>query len=147
MHGSGPPLSAQARRIPENPRELVEEVPAVLWDPMTEEGKWNVVLLPQSNLPGSSRRRPAGGPATRMEESQARGGEQGQGFGGASVLVAPESALPSIRNAQILGVVSSSTKKSIRIYNQQESYDRWLFFYGQDPKQMPEIEYYGQSRQ
>jgi hypothetical protein len=46
-----------------------------------------------------------------------------------------------------MGVVSSSNKKSIRIYNQQESYDRWLFFYGQDPKRMPEIEYYGRSPQ
>jgi hypothetical protein len=42
-------------------------------------------------------------------------------------------------------VVSSSTKKSIRIYNDQESYDKWLFFYGQDPEKMPEIVYYGKT--
>jgi len=59
--------------------------------------------------------------------------------------VAPQSALASIRNAQILGVVSSSTKKSFRIFNDEESYDKWLFFYGQDTKQPPEIIYYGQS--
>ena len=50
------------------------------------------------------------------------------------------------RNAQIIGVVSASTQTSIKIYNDQESYDRWLFFYGQDPAKMPEIVYYGQPQ-
>jgi hypothetical protein len=59
-------------------------------------------------------------------------------------MVAPFKALSSIRNAQILGVVSASTKKSIRIYKKQESYDKWLFFYGQDQDKQPEIVYYGQ---
>ena len=56
-------------------------------------------------------------------------------------------ALPSIRNPQIIGVVSSSTKKSIRLYNDQDSYDKWLFFYGQDPEKPPEIIYYGQEEE
>jgi hypothetical protein len=80
-----------------------------------------------------------------MEEASRQDRGQGQAFVAQSILVAPKSALSSIRNVQILGVVSSSTKKSFRIYNDQESYDKWLFFYGQDPKQPPEIVYYGQS--
>ena len=61
------------------------------------------------------------------------------------ILVAPQSVLSSINNAQIIGVVSSSSKKSIKIYINQDSYDKWLFFYGQDPEKMPEIIYYGET--
>ncbi|MEE9390001.1 MAG: hypothetical protein V3U91_02045, partial [Candidatus Aminicenantaceae bacterium] len=60
------------------------------------------------------------------------------------IMIAPQSAVSSIQNPQIIGVVSSSLKESIKIYNEQETYDKWLFFYGQDPKKMPEIIYYGQ---
>ena len=59
-------------------------------------------------------------------------------------MVAPVSALKSIQNPRLIGVVSASTQKSIRIHNDQESYDKWLFYFGQDPKNMPEIVYYGQ---
>ena len=38
-----------------------------------------------------------------------------------------------------------TTQESIKIYYDQKSYDKWLFFYGQDPKKMPEIVYYGQK--
>ncbi len=61
------------------------------------------------------------------------------------VLVAPESALPSIQNPVILGVVSSSTQKSIKLYYDQDSYDKWLFYYGQDPEKPPKIVYYGRE--
>jgi type II secretory pathway pseudopilin PulG len=135
--------------FPKSLEELVEErcLRRLFKDPMSEDGRWNIVLLPQRTVPGSTRRGPAGGSALGREEAPARDRGQGQALGAGSVLVAPESALSSIRNAQILGVVSSSTRKSIRIYNQQESYDKWLFFYGQDPKRTPEIEYYGRSPQ
>jgi hypothetical protein len=43
------------------------------------------------------------------------------------------------------GVVSSSRKRSIKIYNDQESHDKWLFFYGQDPKKLPRIIYHGEQ--
>ena len=61
-------------------------------------------------------------------------------------MVAPERVLPAIKNPQILGVVSSSGNKSIKIYNDQESHDKWLFFFGQDPKKPPKIVLYGEER-
>jgi type II secretory pathway pseudopilin PulG len=109
-------------------------------DPMNPDGDWNIILLPEAAggaLP--SRGRSPGGSAGRPE--QRRGGT----FAVQKILVAPESALSSIRNPQILGVVSSSTEKSFRIYNEEESYDKWLFFYGHDPENPPEVVYYGRS--
>lgn len=115
-------------------------------DPMTKEGTWNVILQ-QEAFGGLT----PGGPAGPGVGGMGRGGPQRQpgvapsgGGGTAKVMVAPVSALSSIQNPRIIGVVSSSTKKSIRIYNDQESYDKWLFYFGQDPKSMPEIVYYGE---
>ena len=131
--------------FPKNMEELVEErcLRRPFKDPMTQEGDWNIILLPQG-VPGAlgRSRPPEGLSRTRQREEQ---GQPGQSFAVQSILVAPQSALPSIRNAQIIGVVSSSTQKSFRLYNDAESYDKWLFFYGQDPKQTPEIIYYGQE--
>jgi len=131
--------------FPKTIKELVEEkcLRRPFRDPMNPAGDWNIILLPESGAQGGSlRQRPGGIP---VRGRQGSGQEQAQAFSAQTILVAPESALPSIRNAQILGVVSSSTLKSFRIYNDQESYDKWLFFYGQDPKQPPEIVTYGQS--
>jgi type II secretory pathway pseudopilin PulG len=105
-------------------------------DPMNPDGDWNIILLPEVAAGGSAKRAPGGSPSQRV---QSRGGA----FSVQRILIAPGSALSSIRNAQILGVVSSSSQKSFRIYNEEESYDRWLFFYGHDPNNPPEILYYG----
>lgn len=88
-------------------------------DPLGPNGEWDVVLA--TGRPGGGRE------------------------GAQEVLVAPMRALPSIKSARILGVVSSSKKRSIKIYNDQESHDKWLFFYGQDPKKLPRIVYYGEQ--
>ncbi len=131
--------------FPKSLEELVEErcLRRPFRDPMTQEGDWNIILLPQG-VPGAlARTRPAAAPGRRQQREGQE--EPGRSFAVQSILVAPSSALPSIRNAQIIGVVSSSTQKSFRLYNDAESYDKWLFFYGQDPKQTPEIIYYGQS--
>ncbi|OGD17688.1 MAG: hypothetical protein A2Y69_04530 [Candidatus Aminicenantes bacterium RBG_13_59_9] len=131
--------------FPKSLEELVEEkcLRRPYRDPMNMEGDWNVIILPQG-VPGAlARSRPLGAPGRAGQRQEQ--GETGQSFAVQSILVAPQSALPSIRNAQIIGVVSSSTKKSFRLYNDAESYDKWLFFYGQDPKQTPEIIYYGQE--
>jgi type II secretory pathway pseudopilin PulG len=109
-------------------------------DPMNPDGDWNIILLPEVVVGGSVRRGPDGNPVRPMQR-------RGAGFSVQRIMVAPESALSSIRNAQILGVVSSSTLKSFRIYNEEESYDKWLFFYGYDPSNPPEILYYGRSVQ
>jgi type II secretory pathway pseudopilin PulG len=89
-------------------------------DPFGPDGQWNVVLT-------------AGKAPTGRDSAQ-------------EVLVAPERALPAIKNPQILGVVSSSTARSVKIWNDQESHDKWLFFYGQDPKKPPKITYYGEEK-
>ena len=89
-------------------------------DPMTEDGEWNVIL-------------------------HAEGVSQQKGGSPQKIMIAPQKVLTSIKNPLIIGVVSSSTKKSIRIYYDNDSYDKWLFYYGQDPAKMPEIIFFGQS--
>jgi len=129
--------------FPRTLEELVEEkcLRRLFGDPMNPDGDWNIILLPEAGTQGGGLRRRAEGTGLRSGDSS----PQGQAFSAQSILIAPKSALSSVRNGQILGVVSSSQLKSFRIYNDQESYDKWLFFYGQDPKQLPEIIYYGQS--
>lgn len=118
-------------------------------DPMTQDGKWNVILQQDEfgGMGGSGFGRTGSSPGgALLPGSGGVSPQQRASAGGAKrVMVAPVSALDSIDNPRILGVVSSSTRKSIRLYNDQESYDKWLFFLGQDPKNMPEIVYYGES--
>ncbi len=111
-------------QFPGNLEELLEEkcIRRLYPDPMTESGEWNVILA-------------AGGRGTT-----------GRGVSGGEVLVAPAGALSSIQNARILGVVSSSVQRSVKVYRDQESYDKWLFYYGQDPEgRLPRIVYYGRD--
>jgi type II secretory pathway pseudopilin PulG len=139
--------------FPKDFEELIEEkcLRKPFKDPMTEHGEWNVVLLHQG--PSATRTR---SPRSRGRNIRQRGQRpEGEGAAGTStagtstsiqkVLIAPYSALSSIDNPIIIGVVSTSMQKSFKIYNQQESYDKWLFYYGQDPSKMPEIVYYGQE--
>ena len=111
-------------KFPKTLDELLEEkcIRKLFTDPIIKnEGDWNIILHQE---------------AVRADKKQAV----------QKVLIAPKNALNAMGNPQILGVVSSSTEKSIKIYNEQETYDKWLFFYGQDPRRMPEIVYYGQSK-
>lgn len=110
-------------RLPSSFKDLVDKkcIRRLYRDPLGPNGEWNVILRPLQD-------QAAGGGATVSE-----------------VLVAPERVLPALKNAQILGVVSSSTNQSVKIYNEQESHDKWLFFYGQDPKKPPKIVYYGEK--
>jgi type II secretory pathway pseudopilin PulG len=144
--------------------ELLEEkcIRRLYKDPMTEDGSWNVILVApglasrgaqparqRTSAFGSRSRQNTSQTGRRARGSQAsqseRGGGGGGGFSVQKVLIAPQEALSSIDNPQIIGVVSKSTLQSIKIYYQQESYDKWLFYYGQDPTKMPEIAYYGQK--
>ncbi|MBN2264721.1 MAG: hypothetical protein JW775_02800 [Candidatus Aminicenantes bacterium] len=106
-------------RFPSSLKELLEKrcLRRPFRDPFGPDGEWNVIL--------ASGRAPTG-----RETAQ-------------QVLIAPERALPAIKNPQILGVVSTSTNRSVKIYNDQETHDRWLFFFGQDPKKPPKVTYYG----
>ena len=114
--------------FPSSLKELMDKkcLRKLFKDPMTESGEWNVIVNPGTTGPGTP------GPA-------AGGGAEQQ------VLLVPEKALSSIRSAIVLGVVSPSKKQSVRIYNDQKTYDKWLFYYGQDPKKLPKITYYGAS--
>jgi len=108
--------------FPKTMDELIEErcLRRLYTDPMTKDGEWNIIL-----------------PYQRVSAKR-KGSLQ-------RVLVVPSSMLAGIDNSQIIGVVSASIQKSKKIYNEQESYDQWLFFFGQDPEEMPEITYYGQE--
>lgn len=133
--------------FPKNFDELVEEkcLRRLFDDPMTPDGKWNVILLSQGPASQRSRqpRRTRRSTSRREQEATGRGGNAA--FAAQRVLIAPQAALDAIDNPLIIGVVSPSTQKSIKIYNTQESYDKWLFYFGQDPTKMPEIVYYGQE--
>ena len=128
--------------------ELLEEkfIRRLYPDPMTEDGEWNVILLydrsPAQRQGGrrstAARRRGQSGDRSQPQQQQQAQAPQ-------RILIAPLSALEAIENPRILGVVSSSDQPSIRIYHEQTSYDKWLFFYGQDPEKLPEIIYYGQE--
>jgi type II secretory pathway pseudopilin PulG len=107
--------------FPASLKELLDKkcIRRLYRDPLGPNGEWNVVL--------NTGRAPSG-----RESAQ-------------EVLVAPEGALPAIKNPQVLGVVSSSFNRSVKIYNDQESHDKWFFFYGQDPKKPPKVVYYGEK--
>jgi type II secretory pathway pseudopilin PulG len=109
-------------RFPASLNELLDKgfLRKLYPDPMTASGEWDVVLDP-------------GG------QAGAEAGETRQ------VLVAPLSALGSVPNPIVLGVVSSSTKTSIRLYEDQDRYDRWLFYYGHDPDSPPKIVHLGRE--
>ena len=105
--------------FPERLQDLAAEkcIRRLYEDPMTETGEWNIILLYQES----------------------------SSFG--KVMVASQSDLKSLDRPQIIGVVSRAKKKSKKIYNKQETYDRWLFFYGQEPDTMPEIVYFNRTKQ
>jgi len=133
-------------RFPKTLEELAEKryIRRLYRDPMNPHGEWDIILLQEGGgrmlQPGpTAQARDRGAPGERRPSGQP------QAFSAQRVLVAPLQALASIQNPQILGVVSSSTRKSIKIYNDQTSYDKWLFFYGQDPNKLPEITYFGQA--
>jgi len=130
-------------RYPGSLDELLEEkcIRRLYPDPMTSHGEWDLILVQQQ--PRTTRRpRQA---RSRRQAVQAGRIAEGQGASPQKVLIAPLNALDSIQNPQIVGVVSTSAKESFRLYNEQETYDKWLFFIGQDPKKLPEIVYYGQE--
>ncbi len=114
-------------RFPATLKELYDKnfIRKLYKDPMTESGEWNVIL--NASMAGVAGTGGAGG----STENQ--------------VYVVPERSLSSVRQAAILGVVSSSKSPSVKVHNDQESYDKWLFYFGQDPQKLPKIIYYGEK--
>jgi hypothetical protein len=115
-------------RFPASLKELLDKkcIRKLYRDPFSRDGQWNVILVSG-----------AGGGFAAATAGRAAAQE---------VLVAPERVLSAIKNPQVLGVVSSSTNRSVKIYNDEETHDKWLFFFGQDPKKHPRVVYYGQER-
>lgn len=94
-------------------------------DPMTKDGHWNLLLLPSSQLPGTRAMSASPVPEGAVQK----------------LLVVSPAALKKIKNPQIVGVVSASREKSIKIYQDAEYYHQWLFYYGQTPGQKPQLVY------
>ncbi len=86
-------------------------------DPMTELGKWNIVM------------------------KDATGGQ------GGSLLIVPEDMLPQFEaKAFIVGVCSTSSEEGFRTYRKKKRYNEWAIYEGEDPqKDMPELKYVGEA--
>jgi type II secretory pathway pseudopilin PulG len=89
-------------------------------DPMTRDGRWDIIVRSERQAPPK-----AGGPPA----------------GPAQIMVVAEANLAAANAGRLVGVVSRSTHASIRIYNDQASYDQWFFYLGQDPKTVPDVVY------
>jgi type II secretory pathway pseudopilin PulG len=148
--------------FPSTLEELVEEkcLRRLYRDPMTTHGEWNIILPYQrgaTTQPRQPRRSPQSpfdraSPGRRgrtPQEGSLRPGQTSKESAVAfqKIYIIPLSALTSVDNPQIIGVVSSSNKSSFKIYQESESYDKWLFFHGMDPNNLPEIVYYGQEEE
>ncbi len=114
-------LAKYPGRHPSTLEELLDKkcIRRLYRDPMTRDGEWNVILATGS----------VAAPASVSGEAPQE------------VLVAPAKRLGGLKDARILGVVSSSTDKSIKLFDNQDSYDRWLFYHGKTPGKMPRIKY------
>ena len=109
---------------------------------MSESGEWDLIVIPPA--PTSGRR--AFGRASSSPQSPpgGRAGAVGK-ISFQKIMIVPAGLLAKVDNPQIIGVVSSSSRKSIKIYNQQDRYDHWYFFYGQTSRQTPEVVYFGET--
>jgi type II secretory pathway pseudopilin PulG len=103
------------QRWPTRLEELVEVKPRSirqLWkDPMTDDGKWQLIFEGREQVPISVQPGPDGRPTGRSPIKPGTAGldQQGQSFG------------------PIKGVYSRSTRKSVLIWGGREQYDQWRF--------------------
>lgn len=137
--------------FPESIEDLVEKryLRRAFPDPMTRDGKWNLILMAdRAGVPSAA---PA---ASLRERSQAaagrRSGRQPSRAAAAPVsvqrvMVVPESSIESVAAPRIIGVVSSSAEKSFSLFDENETYDTWLFYYGRTKGAKPEIIRFGAS--
>ncbi len=108
--------------FPQSLEELTKEkcLRRLYPDPASKSGQWNLLLIP---------------PVTASPGTGAQAG------GTDKLLVATPAGLKKISRPQIVGVVSSSPEKSVRIYDGEEYYQKWLFYYGQTPGKKPQLIY------
>ncbi|MDD8020355.1 MAG: hypothetical protein PHU81_04095 [Acidobacteriota bacterium] len=114
--------------FPQSLEELIKEkcLRRLYADPMSESGQWDLLLIPSAA---------ASWPAAGQESESEK------------LLVVPATAIKKISHPQIVGVVSSSSEKSIRIYDGEEYYQKWLFYYGQTPGKKPKLIYQQADKQ
>ena len=118
-------------------------------DPMTRSGKWRYihanaagVIFDSKTLTPPKPKKPLEGGDSSSDESGTDSGNQGSGEenpSGAGRSRGGRSASPSgsqqgsetgdndVKGAFIVGVASTSTRKSIRIWNNKDRYDLWEF--------------------
>jgi hypothetical protein len=115
-------------------------------DPMTEEGKWNIVMRP--GRPGAGLRsksvRRGGGDEGRGSRGS-RGGKSGRGGseGAGALWIVPEEMLEEyISQAMIIGVCSSSTEEGYLVYRKKKKYCEWAVYLGEQlEKDMPDLKF------
>jgi type II secretory pathway pseudopilin PulG len=122
-------------------------------DPMTTDGEWRLIHvgeaqinipaprnIPGTGLPGSSASpspTPAGSAGAAGPGLSTSGGVAGPGLspgapGGQLGSLTPSAGMPTQGGGPIIGVASNSKKTSIKEFNGDSEYDRWLFVY--DPR-------------
>jgi len=134
--------------FPDSIEELVEDrfLRKAYADPMTKSGEWNIILLPELGDVGGET-----GPADLGErigpepdeEGPVEEGEAAQMVSVSKVMIVPQKLLSSVDNPRIIGVVSSSNRKSFFVYDENETYDAWLFYFGRQKGAKPEIIRFG----
>jgi hypothetical protein len=130
-------------------------------DPMTEEGKWNIVMRP--GRPGAGARsgrgaRGIGGGGDRSTGDRGtgvssgnkgnkgdRGGKDGRGGseGAGALWIVPEDMLEEyLSQAMIVGVCSTSTEEGYLVYRKKKKYCEWAVYLGQQlEKDMPDLKF------
>jgi type II secretory pathway pseudopilin PulG len=110
-------------------------------DPMTKSGKWNIILLP--GLEDFTAESPLSESGEQDEEGPPTGSAEEGTAGVTKVMLVPEKLLSSVANPRIIGVVSTSNQKSFYVYDENETYDTWLFYLGREKGAKPEIIRFG----
>ena len=87
-------------------------------DPMTKDGQWRLVRQGEGSMSGSVPL-PGGGTGSTTTTTTTTLPSQSQPQGSGGTIGA------------FIGVASRSPKKSIRVMNNQKTYDHWLFIAGQ----------------
>ncbi|MHB8055015.1 MAG: type II secretion system protein [Candidatus Aminicenantales bacterium] len=110
-------------------------------DPMTKSGTWNIILMP--GLEDFTAESPLSQPGDQDEEGPPQEASDGGTTAVTKVMLVPEKLLSSVDNPRIIGVVSTSKQKSFYIYDENETYDTWLFYLGREKGAKPEIIHFG----
>ena len=130
-------------RFPKTLNELVEGrfLRRPFPDPMTKDGAWDLIL--QGGMPNLG---PA--PTSRPSPQPGSPNPDPRGIGIPStptqqIMIVPAASLSAVENPRIIGVVSSSPRTSFFVWEENETYDSWLFYYGRTPGKKPEIIRFG----